>query len=143
MMAFCTQTHRYLVCYVSCVLVLLLAACASSATSSAVPTITSAPRPTVAVTPTTSGKFLSRALVTYRGHVSAVGVVGVAWSPDGKRIAAGDADGMVYVWDATTGKLLVTYSGHNDVVWDVEWSPDGREIASASQDGTAQVWQPE
>src|SRR5262249_20589186 len=41
------------------------------------------------------------ALYTYHGHSSSVW--SVAWSPDGKRLASGSADGTVQVWDATTG----------------------------------------
>ena len=36
-----------------------------------------------------------------------------AWSPDGKRVAAGSADRMVNVWEASSGKMLcVAHSPH-------------------------------
>jgi WD40 repeat protein len=44
------------------------------------------------------------------------------------------------VWDARTGKLRLTYTGHADTAWPLAWSPDGTSIASGSWDGTTQVW---
>jgi len=46
----------------------------------------------------------------------------------------------VQVWDATTGKQLLTYKGHSGAMAHVAWSPDSTKIASASYDGTVQVW---
>jgi len=46
----------------------------------------------------------------------------------------------VQVWDAISGKPLLTYKGHNGGVNSVVWSPDGKRLASAGADGTVQVW---
>jgi WD40 repeat protein len=40
----------------------------------------------------------------------------VAWSPDGKRLATGNYDKTAKVWDAATGKELLTLRGHSDIV---------------------------
>lgn len=66
----------------------------------------------------------------------------VAWSPDGTRLASGGNDKMVRIWEAATGKPLLTLRGHTDAVTAVAWSPDGRWVASASWDKTVQVWEP-
>jgi WD40 repeat protein len=70
----------------------------------------------------------------------------VAWSPDGKRLATGSAQGgegenrEAYLWDATTGKELLTMSGHGEAVYRVAWSPDGKRLATGSADGDVSVW---
>ena len=65
---------------------------------------------------------------------------GVAFSPDGTRLATANADSTATVWEIASGKLIQTLVGHNDVVWKVAFSPDGRYIATASHDGTAILW---
>jgi len=42
-------------------------------------------------------------------------VYALAWSPDGRRIASGDAEGMVAVWDVLTGQHVYEYRGHYDI----------------------------
>src|SRR5262249_16031445 len=67
-------------------------------------------------------------------------VRGVAFSPDGMRVAScgsnpretGDAHGEVKVWDTATGKLLLDVRGHSDTVHSVAFSPDGGRLLSAA-----------
>src|SRR5262249_32182823 len=70
------------------------------------------------------------------------GIANVVFSPDGKRLAVGDFNGVVKVWDATTGKEGLSPKGHrqSDPVWWVAFSPDGQRLASASGDTTIRVW---
>jgi WD40 repeat protein len=65
----------------------------------------------------------------------------VAWSLDGKRLATGSWGGAVRVWDARTGKELLTPRAISGGVSSVAWSPDGSRLATGS--GTAQVWDAE
>jgi WD40 repeat protein len=67
-------------------------------------------------------------------------VYGVAYRPDGREVATGGGDGVVRVWDAVSGELRSTLSGHKSPVWGVAFSPDGKRLASASWDRTARLW---
>ncbi|MCK6625390.1 MAG: NB-ARC domain-containing protein [Anaerolineae bacterium] len=64
----------------------------------------------------------------------------VAFSPDGKVLAAGTAEGQVRLWRVTDGQPLLTCEGHLGAVWSVAFSPDGRLLVSGSTDGTVRLW---
>jgi WD40 repeat protein len=61
-------------------------------------------------------------------------VRGVAFSPDGKRVATASQgqDGEVKVRDAQTGKELLTLKGLSSGAFAVAFSPDGKRLATAS-----------
>jgi len=80
----------------------------------------------------------SRIQLTLTGH--AAPVLGLAFSPDGQRIATASYDKTAKVWDAASGKELLTLSGHTDGVAGLAFSPDGQRIATASWDRTAKIW---
>jgi WD40 repeat protein len=67
-------------------------------------------------------------------------VNGVAYSPDGARLASAGDDHAVHLWDAATGAELRVLKGHTDDVLCVAFSPDGSQLASGSRDGTVRVW---
>ncbi len=69
-------------------------------------------------------------------------VSSVAFSPDGKYVASGSWNESLNVklWDASTGKLLRTFSGHPKSVEAVAISPDGRQVLSGSSDKTLKLW---
>lgn len=64
----------------------------------------------------------------------------MAFSPDGRYVAAAIADKTVPVYDVETRKLAFMVTGHTGVLTDVAYSPDGKMIATASRDKTVRVW---
>src|SRR5262249_28432417 len=62
------------------------------------------------------------------------------FSPDGKSVATGGADGAVRVWDVETKEVVALLRGHTSQVTAVEFAPDGRSLVSGSRDGTVKVW---
>jgi len=67
----------------------------------------------------------------------------VAFSPDGARIVSGMGDGTSRVYEAESGKLQLTLSGHNGGVKGVGWSRDGKSLITAAVDGTVRYWSAE
>ncbi len=90
------------------------------------------------------------------GH--SMGVISLAYSPDGKLIAAGSGrgnlpdPGEVKVWDARTGKELFTFRAQRGSIPSLAFSPDSRRLAAIClrerwgvsvwdlEDGTELLW---
>ncbi|MEQ8963665.1 MAG: WD40 repeat domain-containing protein, partial [Coleofasciculus sp. C2-GNP5-27] len=64
----------------------------------------------------------------------------LAFSPDGEWLATGDSDGMIRLWEAASGKEILSSKGHNSWVYSVAFSPDGQILASGSIDNLVRLW---
>ncbi|XP_052432216.1 autophagy-related protein 16-1 isoform X6 [Carassius gibelio] len=65
----------------------------------------------------------------------------VTFSPDGSYVAAGSADGVLYIWNVLTGKLDKTLDkGHSSAINSVSWSPSGTFVASVEKGSKAVLW---
>jgi WD40 repeat protein/DNA-binding SARP family transcriptional activator/class 3 adenylate cyclase len=65
---------------------------------------------------------------------------GLAFSPDGSRLASTSDDGTVRLWDSGSGEQLLDLPGHPTAVRSVSFSRDGSQLASAGTDGAVRVW---
>ena len=67
-------------------------------------------------------------------------VKSVAFSSDASCLVSGSSDGIVRIWNTTTGELESQLEGHTGRVLSVAFSHNGRFIASGSEDTTVRLW---
>jgi WD40 repeat protein len=66
----------------------------------------------------------------------------LAFSPDGKELAAGTAEGPIHMLNPADGKVLRSLPGHGSAVTGLQYHPGGAVLASASKDRTVRLWNP-
>ena len=65
----------------------------------------------------------------------------LAWSSDGRHLAAAGFPGEFFVvWEVATGQAWAMRPGHSDEVNFLAYSPDGRRLATASSDESVRIW---
>ncbi|XP_067394913.1 autophagy-related protein 16-1 isoform X2 [Emydura macquarii macquarii] len=65
----------------------------------------------------------------------------VVFSPDGSYVAAGSADGVLYIWNVHTGKVERTLGKHHSSsINAVAWSPAGAHVVSVDKGNKAVLW---
>lgn len=71
----------------------------------------------------------------YTTPSNSFGFANLSWSPDSKRVAS--LVDTVQIWDATTGKHLVTVhppDGTNELAYGLDWSADSQMVAVATNE---------
>ena len=64
----------------------------------------------------------------------------IAFSPDGRLVAAGGLDAIVRVWECSTGREVLKLSDHSLSINSLDFSPDGKQLVTASDDGSSRLW---
>ncbi|MFJ9683159.1 WD40 repeat domain-containing protein [Streptomyces sp. NPDC101194] len=68
----------------------------------------------------------------------------LAFSPDGRTLAAGSSDSKVHLWNATDPNHLTRRGSPLTVpggsLWSVAFGPDGHTLAATTDDGMATLW---
>ncbi|HEX4145425.1 MAG TPA: hypothetical protein VHY91_18110 [Pirellulales bacterium] len=73
-------------------------------------------------------------------QVNAVRSAEVAFSADGKLLAAASLDHAVRIYDVERRELVKTLTGHNHGILSLAFSPNQKELISGSRDKTAVIW---
>jgi hypothetical protein len=67
-------------------------------------------------------------------------VMGIVYSPDGKRFVTGSSSGEVKIWDADTYQELLCCKGHKHWIMGICFSADSNFVATAGDDYTVKLW---
>jgi WD40 repeat protein len=67
-------------------------------------------------------------------------VQSVAWTPDGREIAAAAVSGAIVTYETRTGQILHSLKGHKFGTTTVSYNAAGDCLASAGQDGLIRLW---
>lgn len=68
-------------------------------------------------------------------------ICSAAFSPDGRYIVVAKKNhDTAYLCDAQSGRVLVAFSRHSEMINSVAFCPDGRYIITGSDDETAKLW---
>jgi WD40 repeat protein len=67
-------------------------------------------------------------------------IYSLAFDPVTGSLAAGGADGTVWIYDVESGKLVGSIEGHEKAILTIRFSKDGRSLVTAGRDNTVRIW---
>jgi WD40 repeat protein len=73
-------------------------------------------------------------------HNKPRGSYALACSPDGKRLATGETNGDIILWNLADGSQVQKMTGHTWTIYGLAFTPDGQRLVSGSADGTVRLW---
>jgi RNA polymerase sigma factor (sigma-70 family) len=87
-----------------------------------------------------TGKVLRRLAGAPRGNPGGRSIRSLAFSPDGKTLATGEAGHALFLYETASGRVRRELAGHHGDVYAVSFFPDGKLLASAGSDLSALIW---
>ncbi|MGH7121879.1 MAG: WD40 repeat domain-containing protein, partial [Acetobacteraceae bacterium] len=72
------------------------------------------------------------------GHAAAI--TGLAFTPDGTRLASSSEDLTIKLWDPALGQEVLTLRGGTQPTEAITFSPDGLTLAAVSLDQMIRLW---
>lgn len=69
-------------------------------------------------------------------------IAALAFSPDGRFLAGGGRNGVIYLWDLEARKRAGTLRDRAESVGALAWSPDGASLVSVGAEGPLHIWDP-
>jgi len=93
------------------------------------------------VTYSTKERFKMQAKKTFRGHTIAGYACQVNFSPDGRFVMSGDAEGRVFFWDWKTTRICKSLRAHEAACVGCAWHPlETSKVATCGWDGSIKYW---
>ena len=89
----------------------------------------------------TRERFKKNPKKVFKGHTNSGYACQVSFSPDGKFIMSGDANGRMFFWDWKTSRVFRTFKAHDGVCIGCVWHPlEQSKVATCGWDGLIKYW---
>lgn len=92
---------------------------------------------------TTTGepnKTITNQILTKQQTMEPIAISTIALNQKGDRVAWGNPDGTIVMWNVVTGEKQRTFKGHAHAISKIFFSPDERKVVSTSKDGSVRLW---
>ncbi|KAJ1823193.1 hypothetical protein LPJ75_000043 [Coemansia sp. RSA 2598] len=87
------------------------------------------------------GRIKAHRRKEFTGHLTAGFACQPSFSPDGRFLTSGDAEGQVWCWDWQSARVVKKWKAHEKVTICTAWHPkETSRVATCSWDGTIKYW---